>query len=184
MFFALPVKAQVKIGENSSPAPFSILELVSKNSGLRLPQLTTEERDNVATQWKAPNADPDVVKAAEGLVIYNKTNNCLEFWNGEDWISLCAGAEVDRNTETYPVLNASYDFPGSPEPTISNLTAATGDNNVQWYSAETGGNLLDNSTKLTNGGTYYAVQKVGTCTNPERVPVKVTISTPPLPAPS
>jgi len=77
------------------------LELVSKNSGLRLPQLTTEERDNVATQWKAPNADPDVVKAAEGLVIYNKTNNCLEFWNNEDWISLCAESSRTLNASVF-----------------------------------------------------------------------------------
>jgi len=27
--------------------------------------------------------------AAEGLVIFNTTNNCLEFWNVEKWLSLC-----------------------------------------------------------------------------------------------
>jgi len=87
--FALPVKAQVKIGENTSPKSFSILELVSKNSGLRLPQLTTEERDNITLIWTAPNADQSIVKAARGLVIYNKTKDCLEFWNSSEWISLC-----------------------------------------------------------------------------------------------
>ncbi|MDR1543382.1 MAG: hypothetical protein LBS50_03025, partial [Prevotellaceae bacterium] len=39
-------RSQVTIGENLEPQSFSILELISNNTkGLRLPQMTTAERD-------------------------------------------------------------------------------------------------------------------------------------------
>ena len=84
-FLNLPIKAQVIIGEDKAPNTFSILELVSKTErigGLRMPQLSTTERDALGITSATPNA--------EGLIIYNTTINCLEFWSGAEWISLCS----------------------------------------------------------------------------------------------
>ena len=47
-----------------------------------MPQLTTDER--LALNSKLTGDD-----AAKGLVVYDTDLNCLEFWNGEGWISLC-----------------------------------------------------------------------------------------------
>jgi len=87
--FTLPLKAQVNIGSDTNPNPFSILELTTKISpgGLRMPQLDNKER--VAVQEKF-NENTATAEAAKGLVIYNTDSGCLEFWNGTEWISLCA----------------------------------------------------------------------------------------------
>jgi len=90
VLFVFPLKAQVTIGSDKNPEPFSILELEAtlKAGGLRLPQLDNTERLDVQSQFAA---DTEAAKAAIGLVIYNTETNCLEFWNGERWVSLCNG---------------------------------------------------------------------------------------------
>jgi len=79
------LNAQVTIGADVEPQPFSVLELMGQYEtgvygGLRLPQLTTAQR-NAITGLSAPEA--------KGLTIFNITTNCIEFWNGTAWKSLC-----------------------------------------------------------------------------------------------
>ena len=57
--------------------------------------------------------------------------------------------------------------------TIADLTA-TGDN-IQWYDAATGGNLLDSTTALTDGQTVNASQTVNGCESTDRLEVTVSI---------
>ncbi len=79
------LNAQVAIGNEEAPQPFSLLEImtVNQDGGLRLPQLTTAERDALDL-----SSNPD---KAKGLLIYNKDNDCLEYWNLTKWVSLCNG---------------------------------------------------------------------------------------------
>jgi hypothetical protein len=79
--FTTPVKSQVTIGDLGTPESFSLLELVTTRhkGGLRLPQLTTAERDALDLA-----SDPE---AAEGLLIYNTDTNCIEYWNLSKWVS-------------------------------------------------------------------------------------------------
>jgi len=171
LFFAFPVKSQVTIGSLDPPHSFSILELIAKNhdGGLRLPLLSTDEREDL----KIKDLVGDDAETAKGLVIFNTTTNCLEFWNGEKWISMCSDALVDCSTVTYPELKASYDFLTGA--TIANLIADIG-GNVKLYDAPIDGNLYDNPSTLLNPAlTYYAEQRVSNCSR--RVPVAVTIST-------
>ena len=84
IFFASPLRGQVVIGNNgATPRPFSLLEMDTTNykGGLRLPQLTTTEREAIDLA-SGPGA-------AHGLVIYNISNDCVEFWDGDQWESLC-----------------------------------------------------------------------------------------------
>ena len=83
LFFALPVKAQVNVGSADVPHSFSILELTTalKQGGLRLPRLSNTDRDKLH-----PESDP---AAAQGLVIYNTDNDCVEFWSGSNWVDQC-----------------------------------------------------------------------------------------------
>jgi len=57
--------------------------------------------------------------------------------------------------------------------TVADLTA-TGDN-IQWYDAATGGNLLDSTTALTDGQMVYASQTVNGCESTDRLEVTVSI---------
>jgi len=77
--------SQVTIGDDKVPETFSVLELVSQNKqGMRLPQMTTANRDAITTV--SFKANP----LAEGLTIFNITTKCLETWNGSVWITHCA----------------------------------------------------------------------------------------------
>ena len=86
LFFVLPLKAQVTIGEPAASShSFSLLELSSAKvkGGLRLPQLTTTERGNLAVASDAT--------AAQGLLIYNKDQDkqCIEILNSDQqWVSI------------------------------------------------------------------------------------------------
>ncbi len=83
--------AQVTIGvEAGKPHEFSLLELIADTynaGGLRMPQFTTDERD-VMTRTAAFQAE--ATGKAMGLTIFNTETKCLEYWNGEKWISRCS----------------------------------------------------------------------------------------------
>jgi uncharacterized protein (TIGR02145 family) len=56
----------------------------SSTRALHLPRLGYDERDELFNPGE-PN------QPAEGLLIFNTDTKCLEFWNSEEWISLCEG---------------------------------------------------------------------------------------------
>jgi len=98
ILIALPIKAQVTIGSQNNPHPFSLLELTTnaRAGGLRIPQLTKEERDSL----KLEQLNISEEEEAKGLVIFNTTIGCMEFWNGKKWISLCT--DVQPSTTDNP----------------------------------------------------------------------------------
>lgn len=59
------------------PDPSAALDIVSKNTGMLIPRMYTAERDAIYS--------PDM----EGLVVFNITENCLNFHNGSKWKSAC-----------------------------------------------------------------------------------------------
>lgn len=108
VLFALPAKAQLKIGDNSSaPHSFSMLELATtlKKGGLRLPQLTTHQCDSIANVLSGLSDN-----SAEGLLVYNTDIDCVEFWNGGQWISLCS--DIDSIIDPDQILEAGGSLTG------------------------------------------------------------------------
>ena len=77
------VKAQVTVGADVSPKSYSVLEVSTVNvkGGLRLPQLTTMQRDTLTLD-----------ASADGLFIFNLDEDCVNYYNGSKWRSLCEGA--------------------------------------------------------------------------------------------
>jgi len=74
------LKGQVSINKDGTdPHPSAILDLKSTEGGLLIPRMTETERDAIS----AP---------ASGLLIYNTTTNCLDMYNGTDWIEFCTGS--------------------------------------------------------------------------------------------
>ncbi|MDR2004126.1 MAG: fibrobacter succinogenes major paralogous domain-containing protein [Prevotella sp.] len=102
LFAVNNLTAQVTIGAGTPPKDFSILEMVSnKTGGMRLPHLTTKERDAVMKiqdfedekHRGDKNAKPTAKNPglALGLTIYNTDTNSTEYWNGYKWVCLSLG---------------------------------------------------------------------------------------------
>ena len=83
----LLVRAQVTVGSPAQSQSFSVLEVSTANraGGLRLPQLTTVQRDSLTTAAFKASAK------SVGLMILNTTTNCIDYWNGTRWASWCSG---------------------------------------------------------------------------------------------
>ena len=158
--FPLISAAQVTIGSGSPPSSFSLLDLDASIHplGLHLPRLGEAERDALV------NSGDEIL--ARGLMIFNTDNNCLEFWNGRRWVSLCESDTPD------PCANLLSNYSLCNGATIADLSAAVGGNGVvQWYEYAIGDVALDPSTVLVSR-TYYA----GNCVDrTQRVPVSVSI---------
>lgn len=101
ILFSVNMEAQMTIGGKKAPESFSVLELLNKG-GLRLPQMTTTERNAFAVAGKA---------LANGLTIYNKTTSCVEYWNGNRWVSLCEGTSQTA-ISPQPCVNVGTDGSG------------------------------------------------------------------------
>lgn len=82
----LPLTALCQgVGINEpNPHPRALLELQANDRGLRVTQLTTAERDALL----ASLAVADSVEL-QGLVIFNTSTQCLEYFNRYRWISMC-----------------------------------------------------------------------------------------------
>jgi uncharacterized protein (TIGR02145 family) len=175
------LSAQVTIGADNAPQPFSVLELISGNDkGLRLPQLTQLQRDTLDGTTASAGGSASMIASATafatgktntamGLTIFNLDNLCVETWNGSTWIAQC----MDCSGVTYPALGSSYNFCTGAK--VSDLTSAAG-GNVSWYDALTSGNKYASTAALTDGATYYAEQGLGNCKSvAARTPVAVTL---------
>lgn len=101
---AFCVRSQVTVGDGMPPRDFSVLEVstASTKGGLRLPQLTTGQRDDWRNYFLGTNTGnpvnpsgsgvtPEEAAAAEGLAIFNLDTKCYEYWNATRWVSLCEG---------------------------------------------------------------------------------------------
>jgi uncharacterized repeat protein (TIGR02543 family) len=126
------INAQVTIGKDKSPETFSVLELISNDTrGLRLPQLTTQERDTLDGTVPYGSGSASMIAAATafiakktneamGLQIFNTSTKCVETWNGTAWILKCApiivtysanggsGSDILVETESSYVAGNSY----------------------------------------------------------------------------
>lgn len=124
------LQAQVTVGDATAPKSFSILELSSRTTkgGVRLPHLTMAERNDLNssnTQFQN-EMDRDVTDPvagvrpglAMGLTIYNTDTNCIEYWDGYKWVSLCLGsASIELEGYPQPILPPDGGETGSLTPT-------------------------------------------------------------------
>lgn len=76
-------KGQIVIGTDKEPEKFCIVEVESKKGGIRLPRIPDTNKNNMITTHSL-TSNPE----SAGLVIYNSTNNIIEFWDGNRWVAL------------------------------------------------------------------------------------------------
>ena len=90
IFVPFTTNAQVTIGSGHAPSEWSLLYLCTyyQQKGLHNARMDTYQRDAL---MRAGYPCDDARRDAGGLMIFNNHPdvNCLEFWNGERWISLC-----------------------------------------------------------------------------------------------
>lgn len=67
-------------GTSTTPSLGAVLELESANKGFLTPRLTTQQRDAIS-----------VANRTDGLLIYNKTTGCFNYWSDaqDTWLSMC-----------------------------------------------------------------------------------------------
>jgi len=88
IFTTININAQIKIGDTTPPASFSILELEAllQKGGLRLPRLTGQKSQALKTYLNSLSATDK--QAANGLVIYNTELPGMQYWDGTDWVEV------------------------------------------------------------------------------------------------
>jgi hypothetical protein len=139
-------QAQVGIGTNS-PNASAQLDVTSNTKGFLPPRMTSTQRDAITSP-------------ANGLVIFNTSENRLEVRSASTWLALITltGTETLTNkTLTTPVLSASSDGSVPPAGTVRYNTASGG---ILQYSNATSWNTLSPSvqksvvTGYLNASTY------------------------------
>jgi len=90
--FILALVLCIFFGSKNTSAQQKIIQ------GQRIPTLTTEQRNLIPTEHLQ----------AKGIMIFNTDINCQEYWNGENWISLCGSvsAEMDIPKDICPKIRA------------------------------------------------------------------------------
>lgn len=96
-FSTIHAFSQVGIG-TTNPHESSILDISSSTQGLLVPRLTTIQRNAI-------------MFPANGLMIYNTTIECFEFYNGATWQSLC---QTINTTPSITSLPCTAPFTVSP----------------------------------------------------------------------
>lgn len=141
LFAVTSVMAQVAINtDGTNPNASAMLDVKSTDAGLLPPRMTTAERDAISYP-------------ADGLVIFNTTSNCLEFYAGGYWIetSGIANAPTVTNPETGETW-MDRNLGASQVATSSTDDAAYGDL-YQWGRATEGHESRTSSNTSTNATT-------------------------------
>lgn len=129
LFLSIGVMAQVKnqgsrITDDLSTKELNsnaILDLDSSSKGFYMPRMNTAQRDQLATKLVK---ESEAGKRNTGLVIYNTSNDCIEYWHATSarWRSLCGSlppakldllegcgnAEVSSNIKADKVASPSW----------------------------------------------------------------------------
>lgn len=175
VFFTTNMSAQVTLGNtNGVPKPaeaFSALEVISNGKGgLRLPQLTTAQRNTLAL---AAISDPAKKGLSNGLSIYNTTTNCVEYWNSNRWISLCEGTSQTA-ISPQPCTNVAADGTGCDQ--TFTVTDPDCPNGPFAMAIVAGGEYAMLSDVNANAGTFKINFNQNDSVTPHSVLVRVTNS--------
>ncbi|PRB02777.1 hypothetical protein CQ046_11255 [Chryseobacterium sp. MYb7] len=135
--FVISKKGVVSIG-TISPSPYSSLEIDSKK-GLRLPQLTSEEISNL------DDISSTELSKKDGLIIYNITTNCINFWVSDEWRELCGSSVCN------PVTGTPQISPSNPSLQVGDTTTFTASavSNATGYIWKVNGTIQSGQTQST-----------------------------------
>lgn len=161
----------VSVGDSEAPIPNLInLPTINGDCNTIITSIPTA-LDNCAGTITATTTDP---------LTYAIPGDYTITWSYDD-----GNGNTNTQTQTVvitqtsiPIVNQNFYYCLGQIPTINNITI-TGQN-ITWYDAQTGGNILPINTVLQNGVTYYATQTINGCES-DRTPVLVNIQNTPAP---
>jgi uncharacterized protein (TIGR02145 family) len=141
----------------SNPHSTAMLDVNSTNQGFLPPRMTTVQRDGI-------------VSPAAGLVVYNLTTNCLNFYTGSSWKENC-GTCTPQNTIKLTSVVGSDEQKVCVNTSIVNITYVTSGANGATFSGLPMGvsgawasNVVTISgTPLETGTFTYTVTLTGGC---------------------
>lgn len=140
-----------QVGINTaSPNPKSALEVFSKNKGFLPPRMTTLERDALLSS-ESPNID------AEGMVIYNTTVHCLEFWNSLEWINTCQGGSSIYIINCEPVVSGNFYAGSSAAGSVRIKVTVNKPGNYKINTATINGLSFSGEGNFENTGEQYVI---------------------------
>ncbi len=149
-----PVTVNVVVGDALAPIPnMTTLPTINGDCNTTITTIPTAT-DNCAGNIIATTTSP---------LNYSLPGTYTIVWNYNDGNGNIAtqNQTVIISATTLPTLSSSQQFCFQQNATLNNITI-TGQN-IKWYDAPTGGNLLANTTLLQNGTTYYASQTINNC---------------------
>jgi hypothetical protein len=130
----------------TSPHASALTDLTSTTQGFLPPRMTTTQRNAIASP-------------AIGLVIYNITTNCLNFYTGAAWFETCGTATY---TSTLTTLNCGG---ATTTGTLTNGTAASGVSTAISYTGGNAGTYGAQSISSTGVVGLTATLSAGTLAN-------------------
>ncbi len=129
-----------------------------------------------------PKISDIIVTSGENLIWYESLNSETPIdentilIDGEDYyVTSSSLGENCVNTDRVPVVvqlirpslltsnDTSPIFCNTDNSNLANLSINENSNNILWYDAPTGGNILNLSTPIVNGQSYYAVENINGC---------------------
>lgn len=106
----IPMQSQVTIGSNKEPESYSVLEMDSKEGGIRLNQIDKGAKQSVTDKLeKSSNKN-----LTNGLTIFDTEANKMQYWDGEKWTQvLSVKADQNPNGEDGQILmsNGNSEYP-------------------------------------------------------------------------
>lgn len=135
-FLSANLQAQIGIGTDT-PDPSAALDITATNKGVLIPRLTTVQRNLIATP-------------AVGLLIYNTTAACLEYYQGAYWLQLRGTSRTTNGTAVFSILDCAVGSSGSQQ-TISVNVTVPGSYNII---ATTNGLSYSRAGYFLNTGNY------------------------------
>ena len=140
LFTALSTMAQVAINKDGSdPDASAILDVKATDAGFLPPRMTTVQRDAIGSP-------------ANGLVIFNTTTECLEFYNDGAWTQLSGGGTLTVTNTTTGKIWMDRNLGASRVATSSTDAYAYGDL-YQWGRYSDGHEYRGSTTTATNATT-------------------------------
>ena len=131
----------------ADPHSAAMLDVLSTNKGFLPPRMTTAQRDAIASP-------------AVGLVIYNTTTNCLNFYIGSGWNEICGTASLPLG-----IISALNCGSATNNGTLTNGTSASGVSTAISYTGGNAGTYAAQSISSTGVVGLTATLSAGTLAN-------------------
>ncbi len=117
----------------TSPDPSAVLDIQSADKGLRMPSMTSAQRDAI-------------VSPAAGLIIYNTTDSCFNYYTGTDWFKDC-GRRLYADSEILAISE------GGTDDDYGKAIASDASGNLYVLGSFEGSATIGTAS-LTSGGSY------------------------------